>query len=256
MQQAQRRKALRRTVPPGKTPYTAEDYNADGTLKRLKPVPLGTYPQAIQTRLDANSPSDFNPPPTPIAPPMAAGNITDQAAPPVQNARVASEDPPEFRHAAHHTAIISYVENRHPHEDQIVDHYVRQELARRDGTYDPLEDPPVDLRQIIPTIALKVTRTFTTEEATNNDGKAVRDYCERLHRATDWNILPLECGKAQPLPVSDYIEGVYKNAALQQQMDAFYKQRKQANEGVLNRIASDAAEGEKQKWAVKTGQPK
>jgi hypothetical protein len=250
---AQRRKAIRRVVPPGVTPYTADDYNADGSLKRLKPVPLGNYPAAVKTVLDAHSSSDFAPPPPPIAPPKA--NITDQAQPPVQNARIAAEDPPEFRHAAHHIAIVSYVENRHPLEDQIVDHYVRQELARRDGTYDPIEDPPVDLRQIIPTLTLKVTRTFTKQEAEFNDGAAVREYITRLHSATDWNILPLECGKGQPLPVSDYIAGVYKNAALQQQMDAFYKQRKQGGESVLSRIDADAADGGKQ-WAVRTGQPK
>lgn len=225
------------SAPSYQSPYTADDYDENGKLKRLKEVPLGSYPTAIAAELDSHNSSDLSPPVMPAPPPQAR---SVQMGPPPVNVM---QDPPEFQNNNHCIALVSWVVNRHPQEDQIVDHYIRQVIAKRENCYDPMEDPPVDLRQIIPTVCVKVTRTFTREEAESNEGRQVRQFAERLHRATDANIITLECGKFQPLPVSDSIRGIYKDKGLQQQMDAFYKQLSNGRIDIEERIKQDAAAG-------------
>jgi hypothetical protein len=231
-------------APPGFTPYTDDDFDPNtGALRRLREIPLGNYAQGVQTQITSYSETQYDAPPDPLKPPEVKPRKLETNKPPVQKAATATEDPEPFKSEEHHIAVVSYIENRNPMEDEVLKHYVRQQEAIRAGTYDPLEDPPVDLRQITPTLCVKVSRTFHKKDTEHNNGDAVRNYVERLHAATDWNVLALECGKAQPLPVSDYVRGIYKDPTLQQQMDAFYNRLEKSKSGILERVGRDATEG-------------
>lgn len=280
------------------SPYSADDYGPDGKLRRIKNIPLGTYPAAVADQIRSFKSSDFDAPPAPIAPPLvkqqlevakagqramaAAGKevllsnedeeITIEQAPLVHRTlvergapaqRVAMEQMPEPRRTAegqydgsdpaefrdpqqHYIAVVSWIVNRHPQEDAILEHRFRQYVAEKEGRYNPHEDPPVDLRQITPLVYCRVTRTFSRREAEYNNGEAVATFAQKLHAASEhWNVITLECGQPQALPVSDAVRGIYKDPALNQQMTAFYDSQKRGHEDILARIKRDKEEAER-----------
>ena len=147
---------------------------------------------------------------------------------------------------AHAWAVVSWIENRHPDEDAIMEHYYSQWKAKREGKYDPFEDPPVNLSDLVPKMALVVSRTFTASEVESDNGRTMQSYMEDLHRQTDLNIIPLECGKPQPFPISDRVRGIYKDVALQQTMDSFYSGQNKGAEDIMQRMEKDKAEGKAQ----------
>lgn len=161
-------------------------------------------------------------------------------------------DPPEFRDPAHHyIAVVSWITTRHPREDAILEHRYQQDVARKEGRYNPHEDPPVDLRQITPLVTMRVTKTFSKQECDYKDGEVVAAYAEKLRDVTGWNVLTLLCGEPQPLPVADSVRGHYKEPALQQQMGAFYDNQEASKTDIMERIKRDQAEGERTHAASK-----
>lgn len=263
--------------------YTEDDYDpVTGKIKKLREVPLQPYPVAMEMELresratqkalslgssallnkdskdgkgdsgdssDSNdssesseSDSEYSPPEmrVPPAPATVAGvRAGDVKQKPDDQGRV----PSRFLSDKHYVAVVAYLENRHPDEDAILEHYSRQWTRKRNGTYDPIEDPPVVLSDLVPKIALSVTRTFSKTEVKSDGGKSAQKWLQALHEATDMNIVPLTCGEAQPFPISDRVRGIYKSEALQSVMDKFYDNLEKSATQTFDAIAKTQQEG-------------
>ncbi len=258
------------SAPAYESVYKPEDYNEDGSLKVLKPIPLGNYPAFVEGHSFAPVPAVFNahdvddegfkrPDPRPEKKKVEeeegggakkgaafgdsvvkCSNFSSQftaADVGVKGNPVPNEDPEDSQH---YVCVLSYVENRHPDEERILLHYYRQWVAKRNGTYDPLNDPPVYLSAIIPKLVVKCGRTFTRDEY-NTEG-LVAKYVEGVHARTDMTIVPILCGKLQVLPVSDMVQGKYNDAALEQQMRSFYENHARNAEAMMDRMERDQKE--------------
>lgn len=261
--------------------YSAEDYDpVTGKLKTLKPIPIEPYPVATEMQLretratgaaltiggtvagttpdppggnggnggdsseddDDDNDDGYNPPEM-RAPPKPAVVSGVRAGEVKQRPEDLGRIPPRFISDKHYVAVVAYLENRHPDEEAILEHYYRQWAMKREGTYDPLEDPPVLLGDIVPKIALSVTRTFTKAEIKNDGGKSAQKWLHALHDATDMNIVPLTCGSAQPFPISDRVRGIYKSDTLQGVMDKFYDNLEKSATRTFDAIANTQEQG-------------
>lgn len=153
-----------------------------------------------------------------------------QARAPVQNAESAMTDPPDLQRPGF--AVISFLESRHPMQDEILAH--RAEQLRLGAAYDPQKDPPVILDDLAPRLAIKVSAIFDTQD----DADA---YATRLHAATDWNVVVVRTGVAQVFPPSDSVSGKYKEDALNQYITGFYEKQRKGRDAIAARVESDRA---------------
>lgn len=228
--------------------YGPEDFDDNGNIINLKEVPLGDYPtgvsgqvavagnqaeaaaEAFSGEVAPNAPKPTRPEPkqefgtTTVKQSNLKCNFSkeDVGKPGPQP----NEDPEDPRHWV---AVLSYMENRHPEEDRVLAKYWRQWLAKKEGRYDPIEDPPVYLSEIVPKLVVKCSRTFSRDEY-ETEG-FVEKYVRSLHARTDMTIVPVLCGRLQVFPVSDMARGKYHNEALEQTMRNFYdNQEKSASE--------------------------
>jgi hypothetical protein len=219
------------------SPYTPDDYDADGRLIRLKEIPLLDRPLGISAQLDAHTDAQ-------VGPDKPVRRI-EVSKPPVQNAKTALKAPEEFLSADHYIAIVAYLDARHPDEEVILEHWARQQAAKKAGTYNPIEDPPVDLRQLRPQLAVQVLRTFSVADAMLDDGKMIRDYVSNYSKRTDYNVLSLQCGYAQPLPIPDTVRGQYKEEMMNQFMKGFYDGQEAARKNIIQRATTAPAQAAK-----------
>jgi hypothetical protein len=160
--------------------------------------------------------------------------------PPVQNAKTALKAPTNFTSPDHYIAIVSYLETRHPDEDRIITHYAEQQIAKKAGTYNPHEDAPVLLGQLTPRLAIKVLRTFSVAEAQLDNGNAIRAYVADFSKISDENVISLECGCSQPLPVDDTIRGTFKDDLMNQFMQSFYDRTEKNRKNMYERATTPA----------------
>lgn len=255
------------SAPATPSVYGPDDYDERGNLVRLREVPTGEYPEALKEQVSRGASDVRHVIGSPQMPrlPVEAQEAGDAPPPavyetaarrfetkepsksivaykrPAEEGYLPEDDPDDLdRHQ--HVAVLSWIENRHPNEDQIVRHYIKQQQAREEGTYNPIEDPPVVLSDLVPKLVVKVSRCFSRAEA---EIGVVDRYMKKLHAKHDMNMVPLECGKLQVLPVSDMTRGTYRNAALQQQMNAFYDNHERSAEGIMRRLEQDKEEGQK-----------
>jgi hypothetical protein len=146
-----------------------------------------------------------------------------------------------------YVAVLSTGENRHPEEEQIIDHYARQLIAKKAGTYNPLEDAPVVLYDILPTIFVVVNKVFSFHEITIGGGdKVIKDYVQKLIQAgIDVDILPVQCGKVMVLPLHRNVPAQHRDPLFNAQMQTFYKRHDKGAADMMERIVKAREEGEK-----------
>jgi hypothetical protein len=161
----------------------------------------------------------------------------------VPDGKYETHTPAEFlRHDECAVATVEWIVNYHPQRDEVLEHRVQQLLAMRDGKYNPLEDPPVILDEIIPTVLVRAVRTFTLQQAQFKDGETVKNFAKKLNVTAGWNVLNVDCGAPMILPLSDLVRGEYADPALQQQMTAFYESRQKGVDDIRHRIELDRKE--------------
>ncbi len=158
------------------------------------------------------------------------GKKLQQARAPVQNAESALTDPPDLQRPGF--VVVSFLESRHPMQDEMLAHRVEQ--LRLGEKYDPCKDPPVQLGDLAPRLAIKVSAIFDTQD----DADA---YAVKLHAATDWNVVVVRAGVAQVFPPSESVSGKYKEDALNQYVTGFYERQRKGREDIAARVAADRA---------------
>ncbi len=144
-----------------------------------------------------------------------------------------------------YVAVLTTGENRHPDEDAIIEHYARQLAAKREGTYNPLEDAPVILRDLLPTLFLVVNKVFHKDEVTVGGNTVIKEYVDKLKRHIDFDIIPVMCGKPIVLPLHPNVPVEHRDPIFNAQMQSFYKQHDKGAKDMLDRIIRAREESEK-----------
>jgi len=144
-------------------------------------------------------------------------------------------------------AILTTAENRHPQEDQIVEHYARQRAAKLAGTYDPLEDSPIILRDLLPTVMLVVNKVFNKHEVTIGGEKCVEDYVRAMQKHIDFDLVPVLCGKPIVLPLHPLLPKKHRDKVLNAHMETFYKNHDKGMDEIMERMNKAREESNKRK---------
>jgi hypothetical protein len=145
-----------------------------------------------------------------------------------------------------YAAVISTIENRHPDEQLLIEHYAKQLVAQKEGTYDPLEDPPVILRDLLPTLGVVVNKVFTKDEVIAGGGDVViKQYVQKLKDYVDIDIIPVLCGRPIILPYSFKLPAEHRDPLYNAQMQTFYKRNEQSAAELVERIENARADAKK-----------
>ena len=159
-----------------------------------------------------------------------------------------------FDHDEQYIAVVRTIENRHPDEDRILNHFAMQYIARRDGTYDPINDPPVVLSDLVPTCVVIVDKIFSRDDA-GAEQNVVGKYVKKLATKTDLDIVPVYMGKPFNVPLHALTAFKYKDKVMDQIMSEFYESREESASEILSRVEADreGTEAAKPKWHVYDG---
>lgn len=144
-----------------------------------------------------------------------------------------------------YVAVLTAGENRHPNEDEILEHFARQFAAKKEGTYDPLEDPPVVLRDLLPTVFVVVNKVFSQHEIVIGGEARIKDYVEKLKDHIDFDIIPVMCGQPQILPLHPLVPVKHRDPIFNAQMEGFYKQHDKSAKEILERVIAAQEESKK-----------
>lgn len=149
-----------------------------------------------------------------------------------------------------YVAVVTAGENRNPQENELIEHYARQLAGKINGTYDPIEDPPVVLRDLLPTVFVLINKVFTKHEVDIGGKEVIQKYQEDLAAAgIDFDIIPITCGRqALLLPLHALTPKQHRDKFYDAQMQGWYKQHTAEAKALMNRVAAaqkEAAEREK-----------
>jgi len=144
-------------------------------------------------------------------------------------------------------AVLTTGENRHPDEEAVIEHYARQLAGKKDGTYDPMEDSPVFLRDLLPTVWVVVNKVFTKHEVTLGGDEAIKKYVKSLQQHIDFDIVPALCGKVVILPLHPLLPKEHRDPVFNQHMQSFYRQHDQGAQEILERMVKAREESTKKK---------
>lgn len=147
----------------------------------------------------------------------------------------------------HYVAILTTGENRHPDEDAIIQHYARQQAAKLNGTYDPMEDDPVYLRDLLPTVWVVVNKIFAKHEVLIGGDEAIKNYVKSLQKHIDFDIVPVLCGKVAVLPLHPLLPKIHRDPVFNQHMETYYKNHDKGAKDILDRMIKGREESEKRK---------
>lgn len=279
-------------APPMQSVYKEEDYNEDGSLKVLKKIPDGDNLERRRAMADIGTTSrqEYHQAPAMASTPhqqqqqqapskqlshdeqrlAAASNQAeaysglpgkaDYINMPQQKHRLGATkfdvrtpadmcDPDE-----QYILVFRTIENRVPDEDRILQHYALQYIARQNGTYNPIEDPPVTLTSLLPTVCIVPDRVFSKDEATS-DLKPVQRYVKKLAYSTDLDVIPHYMNKPCTLPIPDTAQVKYKDKIMDQFMTEFYESQQESASAILDRVEADR-KGEapkKTQWQIYDG---
>lgn len=137
-----------------------------------------------------------------------------------------------------YVAVLTTGENRHPNEDEIIEHYARQQVAKKADTYNPLEDPPVVLRDLLPTLFVVVNKVFTQHEIVVGGEQRIIDYIEKLKEHVDLDLIPVMCGEVQVLPLHPLTPVKHRDPIYNAQMEGFYKQHDKSAKELIDRVVA------------------
>ena len=284
-----------RRAPPTQSVYTTEDYDNDGNLNTLKEVPLGpkyeerrdtmhmqhivsnplqqsgagagksavsssSSSSSSQSQSTETAPNVQEPPLKPFTSKDLPGNpdvLPDQLKKPLKGDKYDVETPVDLRapHNSQYVAVVRTIENHHPDEDRILQHYYLQYVARREGTYDPIEDPPVVLSTIMPTACVIIDRVFSYDEIEGDGLKRLEKYVQRMASRTDFDVVPVKMGKPFHVPLPLETNFKYKHHVIDQIMSEWYESHQESASEILARVEADrnGEEAEKPKWHVYDG---
>jgi hypothetical protein len=134
------------------------------------------------------------------------------------------------------TTVLTLVENRHPDEAKILEHYAEQYVLKREGKYNPLEDPPVMLDDLLPRIAIVVNKTFSEKQIILKGEQVVKEYVDKLKAFVDVDIISVPCGKPLIYPQHITAPREYRDKIFNAQMSTFYKKLDKGAEDLLKRV--------------------
>lgn len=279
---SQPRPYIPKRKPPVPSAYSEDDYDASGNLKVLKNVPMGdayderrTVTTAGNVSRDelhrpsapATTPTSAAPAPAPVP---AAVTPAQKLATTFGKGTFLSSTP--FKHKMaknkfdvqtpenmsnrdeHYIAVIRTIENRHPDEDRILQKYALQYVARREGTYNPIEDPPVTLSDIVPSTVVVIDKIFSRDDCAGGN-KEVEKYIKKMAQRTDLDVIPVYMNKPFALPLSPTHTWQYKDHFINQIMGEFYESREESASEILDRVDADreGADPKPHKWHVYDG---
>lgn len=279
--------------PPAKSVYSESDYDNEGNLKTTKSVPIGekyhdrarmvgvdtsnvpktdqkppvklpgtsttaskkldasALPTGAQADLSGDSPYDFTPGKTDRLPDGFSKTVLDKKKRDLKTPKyLMAEDPDE-----QFIAVVRTIENRHPDQDRILQHFALQYTKRMNGTYDPIEDPPVVLSDLLPTMVVVIDRIFGKDEV-SGEMRPISEYCKKLHDVTEMDVFPAYVNRPFTLPLPPDMQFQYKDPILNQIMSEFYEGQHDGASEIVERMELDrAGEGETKpaKWQVYDG---
>jgi hypothetical protein len=147
-------------------------------------------------------------------------------------------------------AVITTAENRHPEEQQLIEHYARQQAAKLAGTYNPLEDPPVFLEDLLPRCVFVVNKVFTEQEILLGGQAAIDKYIEELKEFIDLDIISLPMGKPLIAPLHPKIPREHRDKIYNAQMQSYYKNLDGGAEDLMKRVVAAQAEAKAKREEV------
>jgi hypothetical protein len=156
---------------------------------------------------------------------------------------------PNFRDYS--LCVITTGENHHPDEEALMDAYVKQQVAKREGTYDGFKDPPVMLGDLIPRVFIVLNRVFSERELLLGGEKMIADYCDSLAARTDFEVIPCYVGKQTLLlPQHLAVPKKYKDPILNAHMEGFYKSHTEKGQELMDRVAKAQEESRSKRRAA------
>jgi hypothetical protein len=152
-------------------------------------------------------------------------------------------------------AVIRTIENRHPDEDRLLQKYALQYVARQNNTYNPIEDPPVVLSELLPTCVVVIDRIFSRDEANADENRAIKKYVKKLADRTDLDVVPVYVTKPFHVPLHPMTTFKYKDKVIDQIMHEFYESQQESASEILDRVEADRdnAAPKQTKWQVYDG---
>lgn len=137
-----------------------------------------------------------------------------------------------------YVVVLRTIENRHPDEDRMLQHYALQYVARREGTYNAIEDPPIILSDLTPTVCVVIDRVFSRDEA-GSENQEVGKYVKKLAALTDFDVVPVYMGRPFSLPLHPTTAFKYKDQVMDSIMREFYESRQESASEILDRVECD-----------------
>jgi hypothetical protein len=158
-------------------------------------------------------------------------------------------------HQSQYVAVIRTIENHHPDEDRILQHYFLQYVARKEGRYNPIDDPPVVMGDIIPTICVVIDRVFSFDEVQGDGLNRLKNYVKSVATNSDMDVVPVTMNKAFHLPLHPGTAFKYKHKVIDQIMSEWHESHEESASDILSRIERDRAgkPAEKTPWHVYDG---
>lgn len=158
-------------------------------------------------------------------------------------------------HREQYICVLRTIENRHPDEDAILAHYFAQYVARRENKYNPIEDPPVVLTDILPTCAVILDRVFSFDDVQGDGKKKLEAYIKRMADKTDFDVIPVMMNMPFHLPLSADVAFKYKNKVIDQIMEEWHESHEESASDILARVEADRDQkpAEKPSWQVYDG---
>lgn len=269
--------------------YSENDYDVHGNLKVLRRVPegdqyaersatmtlggnggSGELASSVRSAASRAPPAMSSPPPpqVPVSARPAANSPLydslpgkpDMISKPSYKHRLANnkfdvQTPRELcDREQHFVAVVRTIENRHPDEDRILQHYALQYIARQNGTYNPIDDPPVVLSDLVPTSMVIIDKIFSEDEC-RAESKEVSKYVKKLAALTDLDVVPVIMNKPFHVPLHPLTTFKYKDAVVDQIMREFYAAQDESCISIMDRVEADR-EGhdvKATKWQVYDG---
>lgn len=266
--------------PAVKSVYTHDDYDKDGNLKRFKEIPLGDQYDSRRAALHIDSghtsskpmdpqfkapatadekkiaqlaPKDNVPAPIPNNPDFLPTDFPPVKSTKLKDGRYDVQTPDELRapRDSQYVAVVRTIENHHPDEDQILQHFYLQYVARREGTYNPIEDPPVVLSDIMPTAVVIIDRVFSKDEVDGPQGQEMlQKFVRKVAERTDFDVCPFRLNLPNQVPLPKSTKFKYKHKMIDQIMSEWYESHEESASEILARVEADR-KGEapqKPKW--------